>query len=162
MGNVVDICHSIGLNNGEIGRIFDPQIFIHMQPENQQIRDISKEQSENLISAGEVTVRIGIAGILEEANDQLSHGLTANFGLKNLSLPAVFASDIDVSDAEALLSTLQSARGELSQGEEMTPKPILRCIAKRMKPNQKNFVRCNKPAVINDQFCPLHLCVSDL
>ena len=90
----------------------------------------------------------------------MSHGLQANFGIKDLSLPTVFTSDIDVSDGEMLRSTLESAREEMTRDVDLFPSNSLKCIAKRKRPNGKTFVRCSQRAVQGDQFCPLHLQVS--
>ena len=106
---------------------------------------------------GNITVRIGVASILENANDQMSHGLQANFGIKDLGLPAVFTSDIDVSDGEMLKSTLESARTEMSTGSDQIPTNTLKCIAKSKRQNGNTFIRCKERAVRGCQFCPLHL-----
>ena len=106
---------------------------------------------------GEMSVRVGVASILEDANDQMNHGLTANFGIKSLGLPAILDSEIDVSDGEMLRSTLEKAREEVTTGAGEVPTTTLKCIAKRLRPNGKTFVKCSHRAVNGDQFCPLHL-----
>ena len=90
----------------------------------------------------------------------MSHGLQANFGLRDLGLPHVFTSDINVSDGETLLSTLESAREEMTMDADTVPTNTLKCIAKRKRPNGRTFVKCSNRAVRGDQFCPLHLQVS--
>ena len=114
----------------------------------------------DLNAKGNITIRIGVAGILENANAQMSHGLQANFGIRDLGLPHVFTSDIDVSDAEMLSSTLKNARSEMSRGAETVPTNTLKCIAKAKRMNGNTFIRCKEPAVRGGQFCPLHLQVS--
>ena len=121
------------------------------------IRDISKVRDEDLSTNGNISVRIGVAGILENANAQMVHGLQANFGIRDLGLPAIFTSDIDVSDGEMLRSTLESAREEITRDAQITPTNTLKCIAKRKRPNGRTFVKCSLRAVRGDQYCPLHL-----
>ena len=112
-----------------------------------------------MVEEGEVNVRVGVASILEDANAQMQHGLVANFGVKNLGHPAVFESEIDVSDNELLISTLEKARKEVSLGTE-SPTTTLKCIAKRLRPNGRTYVRCQNFAIKCNQYCPLHLQVS--
>ena len=112
----------------------------------------------NLTAAGEIVLRIGVRGMIEDANSQMTHGLAAQFGVKNLGLPAVYGSDIDTSDGESLRVTLENARQEISQGSGNYPTTTLKCIAKRMKLDGKHFVKCGKQAIRGDQFCPTHLC----
>ena len=136
--------------------------FSHQYPENKIIRDISKDREVDLSSKGNITVRVGIASILENANAQMVHGLQANFGIRDLGLPHVFSSDIDVSDVEMLSSTLGKARTEMSRGAEAVPTNTLKCIAKTKRANGNTFIRCREQAVRGCQFCPLHLQVCDL
>ena len=146
-------------------QVFDPQLFKHDYPENQEIRDISNVLGENMITSGEIEVRPGVSGILEEANQQMTHGLAAQFGIRNMGLPAVFQSDIDMSDGETLRSTIQDARKEMLNNPDEIPTTTLRCIAKRMRPNsntRQNWYRCDNRAVRGDQYCPLHLQVNIL
>ena len=107
---------------------------MHYFNDNQEIRDISVKRMEDLEREKEVEVRIGVAGILEDANAQLQHGLTANFGVRNAGLPAVFQSDIDVSDGEMLKSTLENARNEITNKVDEIPTTLFRCIAKKQAP----------------------------
>ena len=146
--------------NGEIMQIFDPQLFRHEFPENQEIRDISEERGPNMIVSQEINIRCGVAGILEDANLQMSHGLGANFGVKKVGLSAICESDIDVSDGEALKSSLENARRELRDNTNVVPTTTLRCIAKRKRLTGKNWIRCAMKAVKGDQYCPLHLQVN--
>ena len=109
--------------------IFDPQLFHHHAPETQVIRDVSDQRSNDLGENKNVQVRVGIAGILEGAEDQWYHGLGANFGIKNAGLPAILESDIDISDGDTLRSTLKSARGEMMHDADRLPTTLLKCIA---------------------------------
>ena len=134
---------------------------MHYFNDNQEIRDISVKRMEDLEREKEVEVRIGVAGILEDANAQLQHGLTANFGVRNAGLPAVFQSDIDVSDGEMLKSTLENARNEITNKVDEIPTTLFRCIAKRLRPNGKTWVRCENRCIRGEQYCPIHLQVTD-
>ena len=109
-----------------------------------------------------MVIRFGEASILAEANDQLSHGLVANFGVKNAGLPAIFESDIDVSDNEALRATLNNARKELSNNTDQMPMAALKCIAKRLRPNGKTWVKCEQKCIRGEQYCPVHLQVRQI
>ena len=160
VGNVVGLCLEIGLNNEQVMKTFDPQLFLHDFPENQEVRDISNVLEENMITTQELMVRPGVSGILEEANQQMQHGLGAHFGIKSMGLPAIFQSDIDMSDGETLRSTIQDARNEMLHHPDEIPTTTLRCIAKRLRPNSRsrqNWYRCDNRAVRGDQYCPLHL-----
>ena len=105
-------------------------------------------------------IRFGEACILAEANDQFNNGLAANFGVRDAGLPAILESDIDVSDNETLRNTLRNARKELASETQQTTDALLRCIAKRLRPNGKTWVRCEQKCIRGEQYCPLHLQVS--
>ena len=156
MASVVEVCRNMGLHNEEIRAIYDPQIFNHVYPENRIVRDISKDQND-LIVTGDGDIRQGVAGILADANTQMLNGLIGNFGIKDQGLPAIFSSDIDVSDAEMLTSTLTAARKEMTMDHSQTMVSTLKCVAKRKRPNGKSFIRCNQPTIRGEQYCPLHL-----
>ena len=81
----------------------------------------------------------------------------ANFGIQDQSLPAIFSSDVDASDAEMLISTLEKARKELGTLPEKKVEPTLKCTAKRQRNSGRAWVRCERKAVQGDQFCPIHL-----
>ena len=147
-------------DNEQIKNVFDPQIFQHHDADNQEIREISVDRREKMIQRQDVLVRTGVAGILEEANKQMSHGLGANFGVRNAGMPAIAASDIDVSDGEALRSTLESAREEMTINPDAVPTTTLKCIAKRLRPNGRTWVKCKERTVKGDMYCPLHLQVN--
>ena len=151
----VDISKKIGLDLEEIKAVFDPQIFNYVYPENKIVHDLSASQFDRMIT-GQAEMRVGIAGILADANIQLMGGLLANFGLTDASLPAIYESDIDTSDAEMLASTLERARKEMESVQTITM-PTLKCIARRQRPNGRSWVKCTNNAIRGDQYCPIHL-----
>ena len=137
MVNTVEICGKIGLDLEEIRAIFDPQIFNHNYPENKIVYDLSINQFDKMI-LGEAELRVGVAGILADANIQMLGGLLANFGIQDGTLPAIYESDIDTSDAEMLASTLERARKEMESVQTLKM-PTLKCIARRPRPNGRSW-----------------------